>query len=95
MILYITYSSVEMQLLFRNYEKPRHAVIGGEDAEGLKHVRLIVAYMRGYLVQSLPMYNAISFLPGIAPIVPAGLFAAVAHRQSLFFGRLSLRSGPY
>ena len=86
-ILYVTYSAIEMQFLFWNYEKPRHVAAGGQDAEGLRHLRLIVCYMRGYLVKSLPMLNAISFLPGL------GQLCLLAYAPRLRIGERSFLAG--
>ena len=76
-----------MQILFYKFEKPRHAVIPAQDPKGRKNTRVVVCYMRGYLVHSLPMVNAISYLPGI------GRLFLLAYAPRVHIGEHTFQAG--
>lgn len=63
LLLFCGLSAAEMQLLFRRYEKPRHMLAVDKTPEAARHFRLIICYLRAYLVRCLPLSGTVSYFP--------------------------------
>lgn len=87
LMLYFALSAIEMQLLFRNYEKPRYFYTVGVTPESLRHARLIVCYLRSAIVRNMPMAQAISYLPGL------GRLYFLAYAPSYHIGKNAFFAG--
>jgi FkbH-like protein len=85
LILLCALSALEMQLLFRRYEKPRHLLSVENAPGGAKHFRLIVCYQRSYLIRCLPLSAAVSQFPVIGRLVFLSYAPSVNIGKDSFF----------
>lgn len=87
LILLCALSAAEMQLLYFRYEKPRHMWAIDGTPEAAPHFRLIISYLRGYLMRTLPLGTSFSYFPIV------GRLYYLAYAPSCHLGRNSFFAG--
>jgi FkbH-like protein len=87
LLLLCALSAAEMQLLYFRYEKPRHMWAIDGTPEAAPHFRLIISYLRGYLMRTLPLGTSFSYFPIV------GRLYYLAYAPSCHLGRNSFFAG--